>query len=264
METREIKCKTLMSKSGLHDSDFSISPYRGCQHACVYCYAPIVLREKRKWGTFLDVKVNASDVLPKDILKNKKGNILMSSVTDPYQPAEAKYKITRSILEKLNKDFFVSILTKSSLVLRDLDLFKRLNCEVGLTITTLDEKIAKVFEPNSSLPVDRLKALKILKESGIRTYLFFGPLLPFVGDVDLENTIKRFLDVKPDKIYIDKLNIKRKYHWDKIKGVLATNYPDMVERWEQVLFSENDYYDKLKQQIVELLQKYDLKYELCY
>src|SRR4030067_3796072 len=100
METKEIECKSIMSKSGLHDSDFSINPYRGCSHDCVYCYAPYILREKRKWGTFVEIKINATKILSKEILRNKKGNILISSVTDPYQPLEGKYKITRSILEK--------------------------------------------------------------------------------------------------------------------------------------------------------------------
>lgn len=72
MEVKEVKCKTIMSKSGLHDSDFSINPYRGCQNNCVYCYAPFVIREKRPWGIFLEVKTNAADVLSKEILKNKK------------------------------------------------------------------------------------------------------------------------------------------------------------------------------------------------
>jgi DNA repair photolyase len=264
MEVKEVKCKSIMSKSGLHDSDFSINPYRGCEHNCFYCYAPFVLREKRPWGTFLEVKTNAADVLSKEILKNKSGNILISSVTDPYQSLEKKYKITREVLKKLNKDFFVSILTKSALVLRDLDLFRKLNCEVGMTITTLDEDAAKVFEPNSSLPEERLDALSYIKVSGIKTYIFFGPLLPFISDVNLEKTISRFSMAKPDKIYVDRLNIKRKDHWEKIKAVLAANYPDMVDKWEKVLFSENDYYEKLKQRIVELFQKYDLKYELCY
>ena len=264
MEVKEVKCKTIMSKSGLHDSDFSINPYRGCEHNCVYCYAPFVIREKRPWGTFLDVKTNAADVLSKEILKNKSGNILISSVTDPYQSLEKKYKITREVLKKLNKNFFVSILTKSALVLRDLDLFRKLNCEVGMTITTLDGSMAKIFEPNSSPPEERLDALSYIKVSGIKTYIFFGPLLPFMSDVNLEKTISRFSMAKPDKIYVDKLNIKRKDHWEKIKAALAANYPDMVDKWEKVLFSENDYYEKLKQRIVELFQKYDLKYELCY
>ena len=136
MDVKEVKCKTIMSKSGLHDSDFSINPYRGCEHNCFYCYAPFVLREKRPWGTFLEVKTNAADVLSKEILKNKSGNILISSVTDSYQPLEAKYKITRSILEKLNKNFFVSIMTKSTLVLRDIELFRKLNCAFFDVIST--------------------------------------------------------------------------------------------------------------------------------
>lgn len=263
METKEVKCKSVMSKSGLHDSDFSINPYRGCSHNCAYCYAPYVLREKRQWGTFIEVKTNAADVLSKEILSNKKGNILISSVTDPYQPIEAKYKITRSILEKLNKNFFISILTKSTLVLRDIDLFRELNCEVGLTITTLDEEFANVFEPNSSSPCKRLEALKTLKESGIRTYLFFGPLLPFVSDIDLEDTLRKFLDAKPDKIYIDRLNIKRGDHWKKIKNVLEKNCPDLIGKWEKVLFSKNDYYEDLKQRIKKF-ENFGVKFEFCY
>lgn len=144
-----------------------------------------------------------------------------------------------------------------------MDLFKKLNCEVGLTITALDDKFAKVFEPGSSSPEERLKALEILKNSGIRTYLFFGPLLPFISDVDLENMFKRFLDAKPDKIYIDKLNIKRGDHWKKIKFVLEKNYPEMVEKWEKVLFSKNDYYDNLKQRIKKF-EDLGVKFEFCY
>jgi len=262
VEVKEVKCKTIMSKSGLYDSDYSINPYRGCSHGCVYCYAPLVLREKRKWGTFIEVKTNASDVLLKDI-KNKRGSILISSVTDPYQPIEEKYRITRLILEKLNKNFSVSILTKSSLVLRDLDLFKKLNCEVGLTITTMDENFSKIFEPSASSPEERLKALKILKDSGIKTYIFFGPLLPFISDIDLEDTMNKFLGAKTDKIFIDRLNIKRGDHWNKIKEVLEKNYPEMVEKWEKVLFSKNDYYDNLKQRIKKF-ENSGVKFEFCY
>lgn len=264
MVVKEIECKSVMSKSGLHDSDFSINPYRGCEHNCVYCYAPYILREKRKWGTFVDVKINAPEVLAKEILKNKKGNVLISSVTDPYQALEKKYKITRKILQKLNNNFFVSILTKSPLVLRDLDLFKKLNCEVGLTITTLDENFSKVFEPRSPSPEERLEILSYFKVSGIKTYIFFGPLLPFISDIDLEKTISRFAMTKPDKIYVDKLNIKGRNHWEKVKNVLQVNYPDLVDKWKQVLFSENDYYEKLKQKLLEMFQSYDLKSEFCY
>jgi len=197
--------------------------------------------------------------------RKKKTDILMSSVTDPYQSLEKKYKITRQILEKLvNTKFVVSILTKSPLVLRDLDLFKKMNCEIGLTITTLDEKTAKVFETGAPSPKERLEILSYLKISGVKTYIFFGPMLPFISDVDLEKTINRFSMAKPDYILIDRLNVKSRNHWNKIKNVLEMNYPDLISKWEQVLFSKNDYYDKLKQRITEIFQNYDIKYEFCY
>ncbi len=265
MLVKEIKCRTILSKSGLYDIDYSINPYKGCEHSCLYCYAPFIIREKRKWGNFVDVKINAPEVLTKEMRKKKKGNILISSVTDPYQPLEKKYKITRRILEKLkDTKHFVSVLTKSSLVLRDLDLFKKMKCEIGLTITTLDEDTVKIFEPNSSSPEERLETLSYLKISGIKTYIFFGPLLPFISDLNLEKTISRFSLVRPDYILIDKLNIKSQEHWEKIKNVLEMNYPNLVKKWKKVLFSKNDYYDKLKQRIIEIIQNYDIKYEFCY
>jgi DNA repair photolyase len=265
MEVKEINCKSILSTSGLRDSKYSINPYRGCSHNCVYCYAPFILREKRPWGEFVDVKINAPEALSKETIRKKKGTILISSVTDPYQPVEEKYKITRRILEKLkDKDFSISILTKSVLALRDLDLLKKMDCEVGMTITTLDENFAKIFEPNSSTPQRRLETLRYFKISGLKTYIFFGPLLPFVSDINLEKTINRLALTKPDKIYVDKLNIKCPAHWERIKSVLEKNLPDLVNKWEQVLFTKNDYYEKLKQRIIEVSKDYDLKYEFCY
>jgi DNA repair photolyase len=83
MEVKEILCKSLLSKSGLWDSKYSINPYRGCSHGCAYCYAPCILREKRKWGNFVDAKVNALEVLEKELGKISSGSVLLSSVTDP-------------------------------------------------------------------------------------------------------------------------------------------------------------------------------------
>jgi len=230
MEIKEKKCRTIMSESGL-STDYTINPYTGCSHACVYCYAPYILRERREWGSFVDVKINAPEVLLKEMHRKKKKEILISSVTDPYQSLEKKYKITRQLLERLkNTNFIVSILTKSTLVSRDLDLLKKTNCEIGLTITTLDERAAKIFEPGAPSPMGRLKILSYLKTSGIKTYIFFGPLLPFISDVNLEKTINRFSMARPDYIIVDTLNIKGRNHWKKIKNVLEKNYPDLVEK----------------------------------
>ena len=143
-------------------------------------------------------------------------------------------------------------------------MFKKMNCEIGLTITTLDDKAAKIFEPGVPPPKQRLEILSYLKISRIKTYIFFGPLLPFISDANLEKTIHRFSLVKPDYVLIDKLNIKGPYHWNKIKNVLEKNYPELVKKWEKVLFSRTDYYEKLKQRITEIFQNYDIKYEFCF
>jgi DNA repair photolyase len=184
-------------------------------------------------------------------------------VTDPYQPLERKYEITRKILEKLkNTKFFISILTKSSLVLRDINLLKQLNCEVGLTITTLNDNIRKLFEPNASSVEDRISAMKQLKDSGIKTYIFFGPMLPFISDKNLEETLKKFAELKPEKIYFDKLNIKNTFHWNKIKSFLEENYTDLSSKWEQAL--DGDYYEELKESIKKICKNLSLNYEFCY
>jgi DNA repair photolyase len=159
------------------------------------------------WGEFLDVKVNAADILDGELVKRKKrkGSILLGSVTDVYQPAEKKFQITRKILAVLTKyDFPVSILTKSELVVRDVDLLKKIpDCEVGLTITSLDEKISKIFEPGASAPAKRLGALTILKSSGLKTYAFVGPILPGLTDLKL---IIPALQGKIDFIMFESLN----------------------------------------------------------
>ena len=263
MDIKKVLCKTILSKSKLYDSDYSINPYRGCSSNCIYCYSPYILREGRKWGTFVDVKINAPEVLEKEIRKINSGNILISSVTDPYQPLERKYEITKKILEKLkNTKFFVSILTKSDLVLRDIDLLKQLNCEVGITLTTLNDNVRQLFEPNASSVERRLNALRELKDAGIKTYIFFGPMLPFISDKDLEENLKKFAELKPERIYIDKLNIKKPFHWKKIKSFLEENYVDLDKKWEQAI--SNDYYENLKKRIIEIIKNYDINYEFCY
>jgi len=127
MRIREVKCKTALSKSNLPGLDYSLNPYRGCQHSCAYCYVPNVLRIKRnEWGSFVDVKTNIPNVLSKELRIKKPGVVGISTITDPYQPAENNYKLTRYCLEQLLRhDFPVCIQTKSDLVARDIDLISK-------------------------------------------------------------------------------------------------------------------------------------------
>jgi len=128
VETRQIEAKSILSKSGIGGISYCVNPYVGCSHGCVYCYASFMKRftgHREPWGSFVDVKVNAPQLLEKQTRKTRDGVIILSSVTDPYQPAEARCRVTRGCLEALaGKPFRVEVLTKSPLVLRDIDLLK--------------------------------------------------------------------------------------------------------------------------------------------
>jgi len=159
------------------------------------------------WGSFVDVKVNSPEVLQRQLQRKARGRVMISSVTDAYQPIEAKYKLTRKCLEVLLQyQFPVDILTKSPLVLRDLDLIKEFkDIEVGVTVTTNDEKIRKVFEPKAPSITARINTLKKLHNNGINTYAFIGPVLPMNPEALLEN-----INPHVDSIIIDRMNYTSK------------------------------------------------------
>jgi DNA repair photolyase len=210
MKIKEIHAKSILSLSKIYD--YVINPYVGCQHACSYCYARFMKRftgHKEPWGDFVDVKINAPDLLSKEIKKKKMGTVWVSGVCDPYQPLETRYKLARKCLEILVKnDWPVVIQTRSPLVLRDLDIFRKSkNIEVGLTITTANDEMRKIFEPYAPPIQERLKAIATLHQNGIRTYVMIAPILP-----EAENLIP-MLAGKVDHIIIDRMNY---FHANKI------------------------------------------------
>ncbi len=189
----EIIAKTTITKSKLPEVDFCFNPYIGCAHACAYCYARFMGRftghANKKWGTYLDWKVNAPELLKKELprIKEKGGTVIVGSVTDCYQPSEKNLKITRQSLKQfLKHQIPISILTKNKLAERDFDLLKQFNdCELGVSISILDKDIQKILEPGASSPSERIELLKKAKEAGIKTYAFIGPIHPFLSDVRL-------------------------------------------------------------------------------
>lgn len=264
---KEIKCKSLLNKSWL--ADYCINPYIGCQHQCVYCYADYYTKKytshKEKWGTFIDIKINALEILRKEIKKKKRGTVFISSLTDAYQPIERKYELTRKILNELLKyQFPINIQTKSSLVLRDIDLLSKFkNCEIGFTITTLNEENRKIFEPYSSSIEEKINALQILSERKIKTYVFFGPMLPYISDIDLENYFKTISKLGIEYIYIDKLNLKPGL-WDNLEKILEINYSELIDKWKEIFFLKNNYYEEIRKKIIKLCEEKDIKYIFCY
>ena len=206
MKIREIKAKSVLSKSQVYD--YALNPYVGCQHACVYCYAKFMKRftgHEERWGEFLDVKINASELLAHEVKKKRVGRVWISGVCDPYQPLERKYRLTNRCLEILAENGWpFTVQTKSDLVLRDIEILKRSkDAEVGFTITTADEKIRRIFEPGAPPLSNRIEALANLHSEGIRTFAMIAPILP--GAEGLVSALKG----KVEYVILDRLN----YHY---------------------------------------------------
>jgi len=189
VEVREVEARSILNRSGIPGVDWAVNPYVGCQHACVYCYASFMKRftgHAAPWGRFVDVKVNAPALLAHRLRRPLPpgSQVLLSSVTDPYQPAERHYAVTRRCLEALAAaGACVSILTKSDLVVRDLDIIASgREWDAGFTVTTLDAAWAAAFEPGAPPPRRRLAAAAAAARRGVKTWAFFGPVLPGVSD----------------------------------------------------------------------------------
>ena len=203
MIIKEIEAKAILSVSKIYD--YVVNPFVGCQHACTYCYARFMKRftgHREPWGEFVDVKINASDLLQVEIKKKKKGRVWVSGVCDPYQPLEKKYRLSRRCLEILKEHQWpVVVQTRSPLVLRDLDILQEApEFEVGFTVTTTDDGIRKLFEPGAPPIKDRLDALNALRRAGIRTYAMIAPMLPGA------ESLAEALEGKVDHIIVDRMN----------------------------------------------------------
>jgi len=206
MIIREIQAKSILSASKIYP--YVINPYVGCQHACSYCYARYMKKfsgHKEPWGAFVDVKLNAAELLQKEICKKRKATVWISGVCDPYQPLERKYKLTRQCLQLLiREDWPIIIQTRSKLILRDVDILKEAkNLEVGFSITTGDDDVRKLFEPRAPSISKRLKALAELHELGIKTYAMIAPILPGA------ERLAPLLAGTVDYILVDRMN----YHY---------------------------------------------------
>jgi len=194
------------------------------------------------WGTFCDPKINAVEVLEKQIRKTPPGLVCLSTVTDPYSPVETKYKLTRQLLEVFSRSSFsISILTKSDLILRDLDLLKKFShdrIEVGFSINTLDEQVRFAFEPGAPPIQRRLAALRKLHAEGIRTWVFIAPMLPIFNEKNVQPFMEKMC-AHTDTILFDRLHIKCG-NWASISKALSRYFPFWLQAWKKILFSPDE------------------------
>lgn len=266
LKIKEIQAKSVLTPSKLPGADWAINPYVGCSFGCKYCYAAFIGRWKHpgeEWGGFLDVKINAPEILLRELKRLEKkrqskdfGTILFSSVTDPYVGQEAKYKITRKCLEAL-VDFGyggeVSILTKSPLVLRDVDLFRKLKVAVGLTVTTLDDVVSQFLEGKAPPSSSRIKALKKLNGAGITTYAFVGPILPYftAGADKLEELFSAIEETGTREIWLEHINLNPKIK-ERLFKFLKAEAPELVSEFQKA--DTQEYRRELEKVIKEALK----------
>ncbi|MFB3880995.1 MAG: radical SAM protein [Armatimonadota bacterium] len=248
MVIREIEAAAVLTRSKLPASDYCINPYVGCAHGCAYCYARFMRRftgHSEPWGAFVDVRTNAAAVLARQLRRHPPpGVVLLGSVTDCYQPAERKHEVTRAILKVLTaSELSVSILTKSDLVLRDIDILKELpKCEVGLTVTGLDDGVSSGFEPLASSATGRLNALQRLKAAGLRTYAFVGPILPGFTDVA---AVVRKVAPATDFVMFEALNTSCG-NAAALDALLRSKYPSIRDDFLR-LAKSSEYWDEIEE-----------------
>jgi len=247
MIAKEIHAKSILSRSRVFD--YTVNPYVGCEHGCTYCYARFMKRftgHKEAWGEFVDVKINAPILLEREIEKKRVGRVWISGICDPYQPLEKKYELTKGCLETLLKHGWpVTVQTKSSLVLRDMESLRKSNqIEVGFTITTAGEDIRKIFEPNSPPIKERIEALEKLRSAGVKTFAMIAPMLP-----KAEGLVAQ-LSGKVDYVLIDKMN----YH-----------YADWVYRKNKLEYAmTNNFFTQKKVELANAFKKESISYQLLF
>lgn len=273
METKIIYPKSILTPSKLPDTDYVINPYTGCRFGCAYCYASFmgrfISKDVNEWGEYVFIKENAPELLLNELshLKNKgRGKtIFFSSVTDPYQGMEAKYQLTRKCLEVLNEFGFegeISILTKSDLVLRDLDILRNIKkVEVGLTITSTDDSISRYFEKYAPAVSQRIRALTTLNDNNIDTYAFVGPLLPhFVAlPKKLDLLFSKISSTGTVDIYVEHINLS-KYILDRFMKEMPNLDEGIMN--EFYYSKKKDYREELDKLVLELLKKHNLRLRL--
>ena len=244
MKINIIKTKDYVAKSNLPFCDYVINPYVGCTHACKYCYASFMKRftgHTEEWGKFIDVKL-CDKPLNKKKLTGK--TVFLSSVTDPYNLLEKKYEITKKILEQIiDIDCCLYISTKSSLIIRDIDLLKKCsNVIVDISLNTLDEKFRKDMD-NAASVQQRLDTLKYLHNNGIYTALFISPWFPEITDFKaLIQATKEYVN----EYWFENLNLRGDYK-KRILNYIAKYHPKLIELYDDIYRHNNIEYWKQKE-----------------
>jgi DNA repair photolyase len=271
---REITCKSVINRVVGMPFAWSINPYRGCRHACVYCYARptheyLGLNAAQDFEEVIFAKVNAPQVVRQELAhRSWQGeSVAIGTATDPYQQAETRYKLTRRILEAFRDAHNpLSITTKSPLVLRDLDLLSDLSrhaaVSVQITITTMDERLWRVLEPTTPKPWKRIEALRILRGRGIHAGIFLSPLLPGLTDdaAGMEAVIAAAAKAGAQFVWGGTLRLAagvREVYFDTLRREFPALAPG-YERLYRGAYAPAEYRERVNARLEVLRQRYGL------
>jgi DNA repair photolyase len=254
---------------------WTINPYRGCEFGCRYCYARYThefmeMRDGMAFEQKIYVKQHAADLLRHELRRVKPDeSIALGTATDPYQPAERRYEVTRGILEEFarHRGFELGIVTKSNLIVRDLELLKEValanRLSVHITITTLDVNLARILEPRAPRPDLRLDAVRALAQAGLRVGISCSPVVPGITDspADLEALIRAAAESGADYVFANPLFLKP-CSAAIFLPFLEQNFPHLVDdyrqRYQDRAFLPRAYAKRLSQLIARLREKYKL------
>ena len=272
---REVEVKSALNDVRGMPFEWSLNPFLGCAHACFYCFSRAYharYREKNVGSDFdsnVEVRVNIADVLRKELHRRREGSLAIGTATDPYQPIEGKYRLTRRCLEALvDHPMPTSIVTKGPLVVRDIDVLKKLDEETDLTVyfsvPCVDDAVVRKTDPGTAPPRQRLRALRMLREAGIDAAVLCMPVLPGISDSEesLDAAARAASEAgatafrhRPLKIDVE----IQSYYYE----FLATEFPVAVPRYAELyrggVHPARDYERELEERVRRVRARYEFK-----
>ena len=246
-EYLEENCRSALNHVRGMPFSWSLNPYGGCVHRCTFCYVRAFERRADRpaddrYGTAIRVKINVAEVLTRELARPswQRGQVAIGAATDPYQPAEGRYRLTRACIEALAgaRNPF-SIITRGPLVVRDLDVLqeaaRRAEVSVNVSVPTLDEHVWRTTEPGTAPPRQRLRALKTLVDGGIRTAVGMAPILPGLSDrpEQLAAVVRAAREAGATQIWANLLYLKPGTREHFLEH-LAQDWPEELERYRRL------------------------------
>ena len=246
--------RPILVPCNLQNIDYQVDPYVGCGHYCYYCYA--LNQAETNWAKEIRIHSDIAGQLSEALETIPPQKIYLGYYTDPYQPCETEHRQTREVLEIISKKgFSASILTKSDLVTRDMDLLHQMkDASVSVSVAFNDNSVRRLFEAHTIDTEDRIEALRNVRASGIKTNALICPVIPYITDV---KPLIDMLAPHTDTIWIYGLSMQARsdQNWQNCAGILDQHFPDLKDKIEEVVFS-NDHscWTQLRRKL-EKLQK---------